>query len=782
MERTTCLRTSLSLLALFIALLVFTVPVANAFGNATRGEHDYPARPDSEIRFTALEVHLEAGFDEKTIRGTASYRFQPRHAYLENLSLSAPGMQIRDLTLNGEQVPYQKNGDTLRIPLEEYPDPDREHILMVSYVTTPVFGLHFRHNGTIVSSTLPGSTVHWLPGPSHPWAAMPVVTRLEVPANLTGVASGALERQTSTDKGQLFVFRTGGEVPFTDLFLAVGAFEVEDSFSGTKNLRVYSEQGTLDRSQVQEHLAFLTRRVRDYERLLQSEMPARAFHVIILSDDMWETRPYHAGAAVVHGSSDEIRTLMVRSLAAQWFGIALRPEQWQKSSHITMLQALAAEKLGESDWEKYPDPVGEVFAVPVTIYQQMSMHAWQQFRDFLRQKTMPILLDVTESSLTSLAARRGVLTSYEFSALVYEKTGLWIEIPEKLEPEPESDLRYRVTVDEVRGSDRLLLTVEPLNDITEKELEMRVSWIRDGEIRNERVTFSGRGDQLEISPGGFINNIWVEAANDETLELEMRKPFSYWLHQLRRDERPERRIEAALALKDHSRDPDLQLAVQDHLNREQDPGVLAAMHRLMAELTTGASGTERRFLDGITSNEAKIRIESMKALRNYRNNPQVENQVLSVIQTSDDITLVNEAIRTYRWIIQQEDFREFAIRFLREDRQDLLFTKTLIEELFETGSDDSVVATVREYLNPGYSFRVRWLAYRQLRQHAADAGWQQNFLRDYSDDPDPRIRFIALFSVPALNYEERGPFLEARMLVEYDIRILKQACVFAASE
>ncbi len=744
--------------------------------------HDYPTRPDSQVRYTGLELHLEAGFDEGTVRGTATYRFHPKHAYLEELALSAPGMQIRELTINGEQVAYQKRGDTLSIPFRENPDTDREHVLSVSYVTSPVFGVHFRHNGTIVSSSLPGSTMHWLPGPAHPGPAMPIVTRLEVPGDLTGVASGALERQTSTDKGRLYVFRTGVEVPITDLFFAVGNFEVDDAFSGTKNLRVYWEQGVTDPDQAQDYITFLTRRVRDFERLLQSEMPVQAFHAIILSDNMWETRPYYAGAAVVQGRPDQIKTMMSRSIAAQWLGIALRPEKWDESGHITLLQALAAERLGEPDWEYATDPMGDAFVVPETAYRRKGMEAWQGSRDFLRKKSMPILKEAMDSALMGLAARRGVLTSYEFSALIYEKTGLWMEIPQATQPEPKTKLRYLVNADEIRGSDRFMLTVEPLEDITDKELGIRVYWIRDGEIRNTQLTFSGSGDQLEISPGGSISNIWVESDDAKSHGFEIRKPFSHWLYQLRRDERPEMRKEAALALKGYSRDPDLQLAVQDLLNREQDPEALAAMHRLMAELTAGASGTERRFLDGITSRHEQVRFESMKALQNYRNNTQVENQVFSIIQSSDDISLVNEAIRTYRKLVSEEQFRDFAIQFLREDRQEQMFTETLISELFEVTTNDTVLETVAEYLNPGYNFQLRWLAYRLLRQHAAGTGWQDGFVREYYDDPDPRIRFIALFSIPAMNFEERGPFLESRMLVEYDIRILLQASVLADAE
>ncbi len=745
------------------------------------GMADYPFRPDNELHFLGLDLQIEAGFDDGTIRGTAQYRFRTRNAHVEKVVWAAPGMTIRELLLNGEQVPYQIEDDSLVISFPGAPDPAREHTITVAYATEPGFGVHFRYNGTIFTSALPGSSAHWIPGPIHPWAAMPVIVRLEVPENMTGVASGAFERQTSTNKGRLFVFRTEVDVSLADLFFAIGDFEVEESFSGTKSLRIYREKGVSSRNNMQELLSFMTRRVREYERLLQSELPVPAFHAVLLSDNMWETRPYYAGAAIVHGGQDQARTVITRAITAQWFGIALRPEQWKESSHITLLQALAAEKLDEPDWQAQADPVGEAFVIPETVYQLRNMDHWQWARHFLSANTMPVLSDALDDSFRSLAAKRGVFTATHFSALMYEKTGKWMDVPVIRAPDPDPALRYKVIAGEVRGSDRITLEFLPLEDITEDSITVQVRWVRDGQIHETPVTFSGSGDNVDVTPGGFVNNLWVEAAGKKNIRFEMDKPFSHWLYQLRRDEYPERRREAALALRNYSSDPDLQLAVQDLLNREENPEVLAAMVELMAELTAGASGTERRFLDGLSSRHEQVRFESLKALRAYRGNTRVENEVFAIIQGSDDMAFVNEAIRTYRELIPEDQFRDFAIRFLREDRQDQLFTRTLIQELFSIPADESAVNAVREYLNPGYSFELRWLAYSQLRKHAADAGWQQDFVTEFSDDADPRIRFITLFSVPRMDYENRGPFLSSRMLVEYDIRILKLASEFASS-
>ncbi len=743
---------------------------------------DYPVRPLAEVHYTSLEVQLEAGFTDRTIRGSAHYNFRPKHAHVESMSWLAPGMDILELRINGQETAYRVENDSLFIPFEVHPDPGQSYSITISYETRPTFGVHFRHTGTIFSSTLPGSVAHWLPGPIHPGVSLPVTIRMDIPEGQTAAATGSLDRREDTDNGNRYTYATGSMVPISELFFAVGNFSVEESFSGTKNLRVYHENGALEDELAREILSYMVLRTRDYERYFRSELPVPAFHAVILADDMWETRPYAAGGAVFSSSEENIKAWLSRSLAAQWFGISLRPERWIDSRHITLLQALVAEENDDPEWDPSPDPLEEAFRVPESLYSQQGMDQWQWSRHFLREKASPVMLNALQSLMSEFAGMNGVHDADDFTGRLYNKTGRWMEPPNVTKPEPEPGYRYRVIVAEPRGSDRLSFIFIPLEDQADKTFNANVYRIRDGEIHEKAVTFHGAGDTLEVAFGGHSSNVWIEAADDSGVQFESDKPFSFWLYQMRRDERPEKRREAALALKDHASDPDLQLAVQDMLSQEQNTEVLTAMYRLMAELTSGASGTERRFFEGIASRHPEIRLVSMQALKSYRGNTQVENQVLSVIQESDDIPLVNEAIRTYRHLIEEDAFRDFAIQFLREDRQEQLFTKMLLEELFNVRVVEQSVSTAAEYLNQGYSFDIRWLAFRQLGRHAQGGEWQVDFVKNFSGDPDPRIRFITLFSVSQLDLQDQGPFLESRMLVEYDIRILKQASKLASTE
>lgn len=769
---------SLALSSFMVLLGVFLKPLHAEPTKVT----DYPEKPSIEVRYTGLEVLLEAGFEDGLIRGSATYRFTPKHSHVEKITWVAPGIDIHALELDGHTISHQAEGDSLIIQFDDQPDPEREYTLSVRYESRPVFGLHTRHNGTVFSSTLPGSVAHWLPGPVHPRTAMPVTFRVVVPPEFTAVATGAFESEVTEDNGSRFTFRSGRAVALSELFFAAGRFAMDESFSGTKNIRVYKEMEEVTEGNVQSELGMVVLQLRACERFLQSEYPHPAFHLVLLSDSMWDTRPYAAGVAVIRQGNTDIKALVSRAITAQWLGIKLRPPRWDEAAHIIWLQAAVAEMLDDPETEPSHDPLDQMFRVPETAYDLFSTEHWQWARHDFRNRATPLFRESLQSSLNDMASMEKVISPAEFSLFLYEKTGRWMDPPDISEPVPDPRYHYRVIVDEMPGSDRISLYFHPLRDVDDRNFDIHAYIEREGMQLDREISFHATGDTLVIPVTGHVSNMWLEQSEVNDVSFEVDKPFSFWLHQLRRDDRPERRREAALALRNHASDPDLQLAVQDIINREQEVPVLTALYRLMADITAGARGTERRFLDGISSQHREIRLVAMQALRAYTQNPQVESQVYSVIQSSDDLELVNEAIRTYRHLVDEEVFRDFAIRFLREDRQDRLFTRTLLQELFEIPVTGESVETAGEYLKTVYPFEFRLLAYRMLRRNAPDYGWQGDFVRDYGGDPDPRMRFIALFSIPDLEPKDWGPFLESRMLLEYDIRILKKARDFTSED
>lgn len=756
------------------------------------GPLDYPDKPSLELNYRHLDARLDIGFQDRIIEGKVTYSVEPKHGYVDQISWAAPGIEISDFSAGDISAAYSQDDDTISIVFDEYLTSGETTDITLTYRTDPAFGVHILQSGTIFSSRLPGSVSHWLPGPVFPGVSLPFTLRLNTPEEMTGAATGDPEREGSEDGVNFFIFESDEPVPVSELGFAVGVFELHETFSGTNNLRLYVEEDLLDSDKSRDILDFMVQETRQLERFVRRGLPIPAFHTVITKDSRWEYRPYAAGMSFVSpGNSGDLSSeetmgqfslQISRSIAAQWFGISLRAERWNASDFIPLLQALVAEETEKKRWIRGKDALGSAFSIPETVYDKHSMNAWQASREYIKGKSDPVLNEVLAKMIRQTDLSDKVLSAYGFSSYVYDISGRWITAPDVLEVDPGTHrkIRHHVYISQQGASADVTLKIEPHSEPADSELLLHVMLIADGQIHDKEFSVNSVGDTVNVPMDHAVKNVMIR--DKDNFRFDVEKPFEFWLYQLRRAEEPEDRSDAAFALIDHSDDPDLQLAIRDMKRREDHPDVRAALHALLAELTSGASGTENTFLDGIESDHAETRMISMRALAAYPGRSNVKDRVFSIIQGSDDIPLVNEAIATYRHLLDEDQFREFAHQFLREDRGDLLFTKTLLEELFELPVRGESVEFVRDYLDKNYPFEIRWTTYRLLRNKARDAGWQRDFLENFQDDPDPRIRFLSIFSSSELNPEERGPFFESRMFGEYDTRILKKLREYYKSE
>ena len=774
------------LLPLKILLLCGTsVSEGSAFDIPDVKTFDYPEKPSIEVDYKNLDARLEIGFEGRVIEGMLTYTIEPRHSYVDQFTWAAPGIEIMNFSVDGAEGDFIPQEDSMKIVFDDYLAKGETVDIALTYRADPVFGVHVLATGTIFSSRMPGSVSHWLPGPVFPGVSIPLALRLTVPDGMMAVATGEPGQEGSDESGSYYTFDSRDPVPLSEIGFAVGDFELQETFSGTRNLRLYFENELLEDEQSRDILDHMAQKTRNLERFVRSGLPLPAFHVVVLKDGRWETRPYAAGMGFLaiperknqraeRKQADQNKVMISRSIAAQWFGISVRPEQWSSADFIQLFQALVAEETEENTWYPENDELGSAFDIPGTVYDKLDMKSWQLSREFIQKQSDPVLIDALTDMIRDIGVSNNVYTNQDFSSQIYGQTGRWIAAPDVKTLETASDrpVHYSAEITQVGVSNDLRIVLDPYPEPKVSEQTLKIRLVRDGRYHEKKIKFNAAGDTVNVSIDQAIHN--VNLRDDANVRFTTEKPFEFWLHQLRRDEDPDLRREAAQALIDFSDDPDLQLAIQDIIRREDNHRVLAAMYALLAELTDGASGTENRFLEGVESNHSEIRNVSMQALSAYTGKSLVKDRVFSLIQGSDDIPLVNTAISTYRHLIDEDDFRDFAHQFLHEDRDKLLFTQTLMEELFELPVREASVDVLQEYLNKIYPFVIRWTAYRLLRNKASDAGWQREFLENFSDDPDPRIRFLTIFSSSELNSEDKGPFFERRMLKDYDIRILKR--------
>lgn len=752
-----------SFLAIFITLLI---PIS--LFATDRG--DYSAWPEMLFEFHHLNLELIVDNEGNKITGVAEYEISSRQDDIQDVLLFSNNISIGSIRIAGNQVEFQQQEDSLLIQLaESFPVGERFNI-EISYEAEPEFGVHFNNNGTVWSSMLPEANRHWLPGFDHPRAEVTTAIYIRVPEGQKAVANGYLLGEEEVEVGYKDVgWKSDDKLPISEIGFVTGNLDVDEVIVGSRLVRLYSETGMLNEENTSNILQNVYDRMRETERFLSYEFPYESFNLIALNDDRWETRSYNSGMGYIFVNRGELVPQIANPVYAQWYGMYQRPEQWSDAEATLLYQAWLADHFDQTGVEYIADDL-ELIEAP-SVYNDFSPTQHKKFIQFIQRQEGSEFLE------TMISHARDVLTSGEsvigwdgYARFWYYRTGEnWFSKPGF----PEADnfnLSYNVEIDHESISGGLVVFITPQNSGTDEDLTLPVILSSNGNETENEYEFSGRGDTLTISDAEGIDNIAFGEV--QGVDLNVNKPFSFWLNQLRRDSDSDRRKKAAFAMENFSDQQDIQLALNGVLNNEADPEVRAAVLRALAEISRGASGVQSWFLSRLDDENEVIQIESLRALRFYDDDEVVKSEVFEIISLSENLKLVNEAISVYRHLIPEADFLEFVDQFLNED-EDRLFTYTLIKELYNTSEVEFANERVGEFLSAENPFRIRYITFQQLYWNDYNNDRWTERVKTYISDPDPRMRFLMMSRVDeTLSHEERDKLKIERESKESDVRIL----------
>jgi hypothetical protein len=277
------------------------------------------------------------------------------------------------------------------------------------------------------------------------------------------------------------------------------------------------------------------------------------------------------------------------------------------------------------------------------------------------------------------------------------------------------------------------------------------------------------GDEIRMSTASRIDNLTV---GDELTDIDVveSKPGRFWLYQLRTSTDPEKRRLAATALGKVTDAPDIALALSSFYRSEADPAVKSALLSSYASQSDGRIGSHP-FLVSALREKGELRLVAMRELGRYAQSEPVRETVSQIIRTSDDIPLVNEALRTYERLVMREISDDLMRRLLNEDANaDFALT---IFEAFQ-GRPEAVQIAPRAwfYLDGKFSWNVRKSALSILTATEKDSSSFRDVFTRHAADPDPRFRNALLDAVLLLSPEDRAAFVQDRLQSEYDPRLL----------
>lgn len=741
---------------------------------------DFEEFPQLDANYThlKLELHIDEGL---LFRGDALYDFMLLRDDVDSLRLDAIRMDIGRVELDGENAEFWIDDDQLVVNLNGDAETGRSYSLRIIYQANPRFGIFEDHKGTIWSSGLPGSVRHWLPAMDHPRNSLTTDVTFIFPTGRSVVFSGtASEAEVESVDTQRVRFQVDRELPVSSLRFAIGDFEQTQTSIGQHQIRLYSERGLLNNEEKAGLLDDAYVFFRHAERTLGSSYPLQTLQVIILEDDKWESKNYGAGTVFGFKNQKDLTGQIAHGVIGQWAGVRVREEQWSDANAIMLLQAWLYEQSDELQERRSEQPSPPEFHYE-SIYRAFDTQSRLAWTDFIKNDDSEIYRTALSSTADNLMeGLPSVIKWYDFASYLYGQTGRnLLEIPEPSVPgaeERETIPEYRVIYYYDEGEDRLRLEFRSLNGSVDELVTLIAEEYSFNDIRSREITFTGSRDEVVLNVNRGIENLKLTVAEEVETEVQLRpeKPFMFWIYQLRNDDDPESRAAAARGLKNYSDNPDLQLALLDIIQAEENPEVYAEVIRTLASVTCGASGTDQLFRQRFNLNsDPEMQKAVVEALANYSNNDAVINQLRNAIINSQSVEVKEQAVRSLASVAQPEHFRSLSESILSNDAA-VEVAPLILRELARAGEAEAAVSMASAFLDDRYPYVNRVKVLDLLLDYDDSADRWASRIQLLAADNDPRIRLRALDGLQFLSGSDRNEIIEDRLYEEHDDRIISR--------
>ncbi|REL24109.1 hypothetical protein DYD21_20075 [Rhodohalobacter sp. SW132] len=731
-------------------------------------EHDYPAYPPMDFRFQHLEGTLEIT-EMAEIRGDITYTIRFLGETSDSLVIDAERMQVEDIRVDERTMDFEFSEGKLTIFLDEEYSRNDTATLQIVYSTRPVFGVLNNYRGTIFSSGLPLSTSHWLPVLDHPGVSATTDLRVVHPSSRTMVMTGQ-QRSNEVVSVEQEETRYASQypVPLTSLFFAVGPFQSDSRSIDNVRYHIHTERpnGTELEEYRLQNIAAET--IEELTEITGIEYPLSDLHILILNDLIGEERPFGAGTVLVdvnHSIDEQI----IFGTAGQWAGVMVREMEWKDPEALQLLMGFFAEKLDLN--------------LPATVfdtdleeqYDALRPGAVHTYRHFLREN--PSVKEWIEVSLSSIFDEREYpLTWNDFTRMIYRESGQYLTDKPVFEaPVEEIEQRYlySVNVEHNEAEGEVLLKFDALGDALDELVTVQVTEFTFNESRQRELTFTGGTDEIVLSVPADIENLLLRIEERDDIDLELDKPFMFWIHQLRNGESPKDRREGAAGLRNYSDNPDLQLALLDIIEDESDADVYAEILRTLSFVTDGASGTSDMFLSRTRSDHPeRVQIEAVRALSSYGENDMVISRLQSIIRSSENETMRREAIHSLAAITDLDRFTTITESLIVQEST-LYEVPLLLETLSSKGGEERAVQLADTFLSTEFPYELRSRSLQLILDlDQSQQGWE-NRIDDLITDRDPRIRYLAVGGLQHLSDEKIRELLDVRKTEEFDLRVYR---------
>ena len=755
------IRTSFTSLIGLISLLIVQVQSCGDI------KYDYESHPYQPYNYEHLDLALTLDNEHALVSGVATYTLSPKIDGLTTIYLKANELAIDGVSIDQEEVEYRVGTDSLIVMLEDTATVGESFKLTISWQSTSKFGLYRDAEFNFWSSKNPLAHHFWFPVFDHPrietsfdaWFTIPFDT--EVLFNGDLVEEAALASATQ----KRIHYQSDTPVPVTGLGFAMGDFVISEVTAGFSKVRLFSPRKGIQQDEREQLVREAARLKRQIENKLSLEYPWDALNIVVLPDNYWEERTYGTGTVFLYKNLGSLSAQLKRGIYAQWFGEYHRQEQFfdDAGNMDFMRTALHYSLAYEAAPIENPDTLNSIW-----VWNQ-----WQkgfEKQELLVQKTvansLPQLMREVES---------GVISFDEYAERWYAQTGLpWFElmVPEyEEEKEDTQHVKYLLDVFYDDFSGELDFAFSLLEGDGRELYSLNMGAYTFTDTTSHEILFTGEVDTVSFELSPSTEFISLKDGSVMLQDIEFGEfPLYFLLNQLRSSDVEDRLLAARLVSK-YADNPDLQLAINDVLSFEENAEVKAVLYSTLSGITSGATGTEQQFLNGLSSADEYVVLSSLDALTNYPGNEYVTSSVRSKILRAESDLVFDAALKTYIQISKTGDVISVAQRLQRTDSTGIKTLKVM-ESVAADDTSGAALEIADAYLGLAFPFPSRTKALDLLLVYDDSPEHWAERLEVLHSDRDPRIRFKSLDGTKFLEPIEALRFLNMASTNEFDARLL----------
>jgi|GEM_PF-652707 len=729
---------------------------------------DYESYPSQPFDFEHAEIRVTLEPDLNLVRGVVTYSVISKIDGLTTLILQTEESAIDDVTINKVEGDFSISNDSLLIELPDSTIAGEEFTISITWQANSRFGLYKDSESNFWSSKNPLAHRHWLPGFDHPRNELTFDAYFTIPYDNEVMFNGDLIGDTSKPSNRKEIhYKSETNVPFTGLSFALGDFIISEVTSGLTTVRLLSAELKYSEEERIRLIREASQLKKNVEKALSMEYPWDGLNIVILPDNFWEERTHGTGIIFLYENLGSLSNQLKRGMYAQWFGEYHRGEQFfdlDNGGDELMRTALHYSLNEGQALIDNPDTLN-------TIY------SWNQWQKSFKAK--PVLFQNTVTNSLSDIARNfeNIVEFEDYAEFWYQKTGLaWFDVSfdeaidsESLEAEDAIHYSLRADYDEINSNLDLIFELEEGSGEVLYSLFM-TEYTFDDSVSHE-VNFTGELDTVSFDLSPSIEFI---SFRDGSISLDSITfgdlPLFFLLNQLRNGNVSDRALAARL-LVNYRDNPDLQLALNDVMDSEQNAVVKGALFETMASITNGATGTEQQFLNGLNNSNIEVQLASLIALSNYPDDEIVKNSIRSKVLRASTNTIFEVALRTYSELAMPDEMVSLVQRLLRVDSTG---SKSLyvMNEYPDVDSSEVFITLAEEYLSSTYPYSSRKNGLDFLLNADQNSARWISRIKQLLKDRDPRIRFYSLKGVTLLSPSEGLMILGLVEQDEFDIRIL----------